>query len=502
MKRLLPALVAAGLFGQMMYAQGTDTRAKNSDWEEINFEFNQAVLVDGFPSLLRLADLLKQHQDYKVTLVGNTDQIGSNRYNDQLSLKRANAVAQFLQKYGASAGQIQVRGDGKKNLEVNSRGVNPRFMNRRVVVTATAPDGTVIGDGSMQSLISEFEKYVRGQLGKIDNILSQLQDLTNQVQALKGDTGAIKADTGEIKTTTTAIHGDTQELVRRPPPLTAEQTTEIARTEATRAADYALTQSALRNKKYGLVGMDFGPTFASGRTGIYSAELYGRALIPFGNGKTPDQPGTHALQADGDFLYFHKKKTIRDGLSDGSFDIGLVNRFNHVQVGTFAQFDYATFNAYQSGGLLGAGILTVDFVFNGGSVGFFGGKGFRQYANIGTTNLGNPTPSYIRYEDQIGFHAIGGLAHFNIEGSIAYKKRFSRSASNTPAGMLKLIFPVRNFDFFIEGDANTTFQNFANGDRLVFGIEIGNWLRPKDYGTTTGVVPTSVPRAHYELLAR
>jgi len=504
MKRLLPALVMAGLFGQLLSAQVIEPRATPTDWEEINFEFNQAVLVDGFPSLLRLADLLKQHPDYKVTLVGNADQIGSTRYNDTLSLKRANAVAQFLQKYGANANQIQVRGDGKKNLEMTDRGVNPRFINRRVVVTVTAPDGTTIGDGSITAAINEFIAYARGQLGKIDGILSQLNDLANQVRALQGDTGAIRQDTGQIKTTTTAIHGDTQELVRRPPPLTAEQTTEIARTEATRAADYALLQSALRNKKYSLVGMDIGPTFSNGRSGIYSADLFGKALIPFGNGVAPDQPGTHGIQIGGDLTYYHKRGARRDGLWDGIFDVGVVNRFNHIQVGTFAQFDYVTFNAYQGGGLLGAGILTVDFVFKGGTVGFFGGKGFRQYANIGTSTLGGLTPAYIRYEDQVGFHAAGALGEKAVlEASVAFKKRYATGATKLPAAFVKLSFPIRDqFALFIRADENTTFQNFANGNRVVFGVEFGRWLRPREFGDTNGVVPVSVPNPHYELLAR
>src|SRR4051794_26327959 len=113
MRRLLPVVLAAGIFGQIMFAQGENSRATPTDWEEINFEFNQSVLIDGFPSLLRLAELLKTHPDYKVNLVGNADQIGSNRANDALSLRRANVVAQFLQKYGTNANQVQVRGEGK-----------------------------------------------------------------------------------------------------------------------------------------------------------------------------------------------------------------------------------------------------------------------------------------------------------------------------------------------------------------------------------------------------
>jgi hypothetical protein len=516
MKRIAVLFAAATLFGQLLSAQGDNTRAKPTDWEEINFEFNQSVIVDGFPAMLRLAELLKQHPDYKVTLVGNTDQVGSNRYNDQLSLKRANAVAQFLQHYGASANQIQVRGDGKKNLEENGRGPNPRFMNRRVVITVTAPDGTVIGDGSINSAVNDFETYTRGQLGKIDSILSQLHDLENQVRALQGDTGAIRQDTASIRQDTGAIHTDTQELVRRPPPLTAEQTTEIARTEATRAADYALTQEALRNRKYALIGYDEGPTFANGsihgtgKTGLYSADVFGKALIPFANGRLPGEAGTHGLQVDGDWNYYRQNGLRQGGFSNGIFDIGLVNRFENIQLGTFAQFDYVTVNSLrgldaQGGSLLGNGVLTIDYLIPGGSIGIFGAKGFKEYGNIGTTSLGagGLTPFYLRNEDQAGFHAVGGWGeHFQIESSVAFKKRYLRPGTNYPASSLKLTYSAGDISFFAEADENDTFQNIRLGDRIVFGIEFGNWLRGRDSRTTEGVVPVYVPKPHYELLSR
>jgi len=68
----LSFLVAAGAG-----AQGLNTHASANDWEEINFEFNSAVLSDGFPSLLRLADLLKENHGYHVKVEGNTDNLGS-----------------------------------------------------------------------------------------------------------------------------------------------------------------------------------------------------------------------------------------------------------------------------------------------------------------------------------------------------------------------------------------------------------------------------------------
>src|ERR1051326_5881491 len=99
---ILACLVAA-----LSYAQGLNTNATKDDWEEINFEFNSSVLVDGFPSLLRLADLLDKHPGYKVKIEGHTDIIASVPYNEKLGLARANAVRDFLVKYRARPNQIE-----------------------------------------------------------------------------------------------------------------------------------------------------------------------------------------------------------------------------------------------------------------------------------------------------------------------------------------------------------------------------------------------------------
>src|SRR5580698_7346739 len=107
MKKLV-AIGALGLMASCLYAQGLSVPAGQTkdSWEEINFEFNSSILSDGYPSLLRLADVLSQHNDYKLTVTGNTDIVGSAAYNDKLALSRAESVKAFLVKYGASAGQI------------------------------------------------------------------------------------------------------------------------------------------------------------------------------------------------------------------------------------------------------------------------------------------------------------------------------------------------------------------------------------------------------------
>jgi len=113
---------------------------------------------------LRLAELLSQHQDYRVAVVGNTDYVGSHPYNDKLSIARANAVKEFLVKYGASAGQITTSGEGKRSPEVDNKTREGRFMNRRVKLTVTNGQGKVVGEGSVGAAIRSFEEAPKKQM--------------------------------------------------------------------------------------------------------------------------------------------------------------------------------------------------------------------------------------------------------------------------------------------------------------------------------------------------
>src|ERR1022692_4600360 len=132
MIKQLAAIGAIGVFSTCLFAQGLNTSQTKEDWEEINFEFNSSILSDGYPSMLRLAELLGQHRDYRVKVTGNTDYVGSVAYNEKLALQRADSVKAFLLKYGASADQITTESEGKRIPEVDNASKEGRFMNRRV----------------------------------------------------------------------------------------------------------------------------------------------------------------------------------------------------------------------------------------------------------------------------------------------------------------------------------------------------------------------------------
>src|SRR5262249_28312918 len=56
--------------------------------------------------------------------------------------------------------------------------------------------------------------------------------------------------------------------------------------------------------------------------------------------------------------------------------------------------------------------------------------------------------------------------------------------------------------FTIEGGYNETLTSSGGSGRVVFGLEFGNHIRVKDYGSTTSPVPMDVPRIRYEFGTR
>jgi outer membrane protein OmpA-like peptidoglycan-associated protein len=106
---------------------------KNSKIENVQFAYNSSVVQGEYISLLKGAsDLMKSNSNWKLTLSGHTDNMGSAAFNQELSRKRAEAVKAFLIKNGVPASRIFVEYYGlTKPLVPNDNDQN-RLKNRRV----------------------------------------------------------------------------------------------------------------------------------------------------------------------------------------------------------------------------------------------------------------------------------------------------------------------------------------------------------------------------------
>ena len=104
------------------------------------FDFDKAILKPGGKE--KLDDLASKIGDLNLEVVvatGYTDRIGSDKYNDRLSLRRAQAVKAYLVSKGIEANRIYTEGKGKRNPVTT--GCNQK--NRKQLIACLAPDRRV-----------------------------------------------------------------------------------------------------------------------------------------------------------------------------------------------------------------------------------------------------------------------------------------------------------------------------------------------------------------------
>ena len=101
----------------------------------ITFNTNEAYIKQSFqPVIVSIAKVLKKFDKTAVQVNGYTDNTGSDAINNPLSLKRANAVADFLKIQGVAANRIISNGYGSANPIASNATAAGREQNRRVEV--------------------------------------------------------------------------------------------------------------------------------------------------------------------------------------------------------------------------------------------------------------------------------------------------------------------------------------------------------------------------------
>jgi OmpA-OmpF porin, OOP family len=106
--------------------------------KNVQFRFNEHTLLEeSFPELNKVVDILRFYKTWKVLIMGHTDDVGSEQYNMDLSLERANSVAEYLIKNGVNPTRLQIQGFGKQSPIKKGTDEATRAINRRVEIRFT-----------------------------------------------------------------------------------------------------------------------------------------------------------------------------------------------------------------------------------------------------------------------------------------------------------------------------------------------------------------------------
>lgn len=106
---------------------------------DVNFDFNSRSLNDlGKGRVRQIAQLLNSAPGLTVVLQGNTDNVGSNPYNEKLGMDRADAVKGELVALGISADRLQTVSFGQSQPVFSEQEGWARAVNRRVDIKAGA----------------------------------------------------------------------------------------------------------------------------------------------------------------------------------------------------------------------------------------------------------------------------------------------------------------------------------------------------------------------------
>lgn len=106
--------------------------------EGVKFKTNSDVLLpDSYTKLDAVAEIMKNHSDYKLTIDGYTDNTGDSKHNHELSYKRAEAAKVRLIEDGISANRITTHGYGEEHPVTTNDTEEGRAKNRRVEFTVS-----------------------------------------------------------------------------------------------------------------------------------------------------------------------------------------------------------------------------------------------------------------------------------------------------------------------------------------------------------------------------
>lgn len=144
---------AGGAIGHYMDKQAADIQKDVEGakvervGEGIKITFDSGILYDVNSAALKpvasenidkLSKVLQKYPDTEILIEGHTDSSGEDKYNQDLSEKRAQSVSNYLKSQGIKGGRIVTKGYGENQPIETNETVDGKSKNRRVDIAIMA----------------------------------------------------------------------------------------------------------------------------------------------------------------------------------------------------------------------------------------------------------------------------------------------------------------------------------------------------------------------------
>jgi len=107
--------------------------------DRILFDFDRYDLTaQARANLDKAIDVLKKYEDTNIEVQGHTDNKGTHKYNEKLSVRRANTVSDYLAAKGIRVSRLYTNGFGERTPKYTNETEEGRSQNRRVDFLITA----------------------------------------------------------------------------------------------------------------------------------------------------------------------------------------------------------------------------------------------------------------------------------------------------------------------------------------------------------------------------
>ena len=121
-------------------------------------------MASSYPYLDELASVLLRAKNWTIKIVGHTDNQGSDAYNMDLSLRRANSVKRYLVGKGVLETSITTEGKGETMPLVPNDTKENRATNRRVEFIITKTDNSQVTTEGLEQTPNASISITEGSL--------------------------------------------------------------------------------------------------------------------------------------------------------------------------------------------------------------------------------------------------------------------------------------------------------------------------------------------------